>query len=113
MGETTIQSQQYEIRRATPDDAPAIAEVFITARARCMDYLPKLHTDDDTRAWIANVVCCEHEVFVATDLRPVVGFVALIDSHLDHLYVDPDHHGRGIGTMLLRKAMSLRPDGFT
>lgn len=35
----------------------------------------------------------------------VVGFVAFSDDELAWLYVDPDAHGRGVGTALIRAAL--------
>lgn len=96
------------MRRARPDDAEAIADVFIPARAQ-MTYLPQLHTDADTRAYIRDVVMRELEVWVT---EPVVAFAALSDDMLDHLYVHPNAQGHGLGTQLLDTARRRRPDGF-
>ncbi|WP_460498510.1 GNAT family N-acetyltransferase [Glycomyces tarimensis] len=75
-----------------------------------MAYLPRLHSDEQTRAWIEHVVLAEHEVWVAELDGEVVGFAALRDSWLDHLYVDPTHQGAGIGSALLHRSMQQRPE---
>jgi L-amino acid N-acyltransferase YncA len=64
------------VRRATADDAAAIAEVFVAARAT-MTYLPDLHGDDDVRRWIAETVVPGQEVWVAEENGRIAGFAAL------------------------------------
>ena len=55
----------------------------------------------------------DHELWVAEDAGSVVGLAAVGDRTLGHLYVHPEHSGRGIGTELLDAVKELRPDGFT
>jgi 1-acyl-sn-glycerol-3-phosphate acyltransferase len=99
------------IRRATAADGRAIADVFIAARAG-MTYLPKLHSDDDVREHFAAAVLGKAEVWVRVEGGRVLGFAALEDDMLGHIYVHPAAQGRGIGTALLEHAMRLRPDGL-
>jgi len=101
---------KVSIRPATVDDSVKTAAVFLAARAT-MSYLPQLHTDDDTRAYIGRILC-EHQAIVAEEEERIVGFAVLRDDWLDHLYVDPSRFNRGIGTTLLRAIKELRPDGF-
>ena len=42
--------------RGRTGDAPAIAEIHLTARREAMPYLHRPHTDDDERAYFARVV---------------------------------------------------------
>ncbi|GAB2445160.1 GNAT family N-acetyltransferase [Streptosporangium sandarakinum] len=98
-------------RRALPEDAERIAEVFLAARAG-MTYLPDLHTDEETRHWIAHVMVPGNEVWVDGPDGDVAAFAALGDGWLDHLYVAPDAQGRGIGAALLALAKERRPDGL-
>jgi GNAT superfamily N-acetyltransferase len=98
------------IRPGSVADAPGIAEVFLSARAE-MTYLPDLHTDEQTRAWISHVMVPEHEVWIATANDKVVGFAALSKEWLQHLYVAPSEQGRGIGSDLLNIAKQQRPEG--
>ena len=100
------------IRPCRPEDAPGVADAFLSARAACLPWLPKVHADSDVRAWIAQVLVHQPEVWVAELNGRVVGFAALRDDHLDHLYVHPDYHNRGAGTALLHEAMRHRPNGL-
>ena len=43
--------------------------------------------------------------------RPV-GYLALVDDILDHLYVGPEHQNQGVGSLLMAKAKALRPAGL-
>ena len=99
------------IRRATPADADAVADVFIASFAG-LSFLPQLHTDDETRRWIRSIVIEEWEVWVAEESGRILGFEALSDDTLQLLYVHPDAQGRELGAGLLEKAKERRPDGF-
>jgi GNAT superfamily N-acetyltransferase len=104
-------AKETSVRPAEPADTNAVATVFLAARAT-MSYLPDLHTDEETFGWIANQVLVHDEVFVAEEDDAILGFAALQAEFLEHLYVHPDHHRRGIGTVLLALAISVRPGGF-
>jgi len=100
------------LRRATPADALAVAALFTHARDVCMPYLPKLHTPAEDRVWMRHVVFTQHDVWVAVLGGRPAGFVAVKDDVLQHLYVHPDFHRRGVGAALLGKAQALCPIGF-
>ncbi len=99
-------------RGARPTDATAVADVFLAARAEAMPYLPDLHTEAETRAWISDVVLHGYEVVVVEADTRLAGFAALQGEMLGHLYVHPDLQGRGIGDELLSRVKELRPAGF-
>lgn len=98
------------VRRALLADSAEIAEVFLASRAT-MAYLPRLHTDDDTRSFIAHVVR-DLETFVAVRQNGIVGFLAFRDDWLDHLYVHPARFNTQTGTKLFAEARFQRPEGF-
>lgn len=98
------------VRRATGADASEAAEVFIAAR-ETMTYLPRIHTDEDTRTFVGRVVH-NRETFVAVREKRIVGFAALRDIWLEHLYVHPDRHNHGTGTKLFAEIRFQRPEGF-
>jgi GNAT superfamily N-acetyltransferase len=103
---------EVALRPAGSADAAEIAEIFLEAHADAMPYLPRLHTDDEVRGWIRDVVLPGDEVVVAEVDGRLAGFAALDEDLLDHIYVHPELQGRGIGDALLARVRELRPHGF-
>jgi ribosomal protein S18 acetylase RimI-like enzyme len=105
-------SEPFTIRRATPADADTIGDVWLAAFKATYAF-PPAHPDDDVRRWIREEIVPREETFVAVDPSgTVLGFMSLRDDDLDHLYVHPDHHDRGIGSRLVELAKERRPDGL-
>jgi ribosomal protein S18 acetylase RimI-like enzyme len=99
------------IRRAGPDDAAAIAALFRRSFGT-LRFLPTLHTPEEDRAFFRRAAV-EHEVWVFEEDGRILGFAALSPDMLEHLYVEPEANGRGIGTALLSCVKERRPEGFT
>jgi GNAT superfamily N-acetyltransferase len=99
------------LRRAGAEDAEAVADVFVASFAG-LTFLPALHTEAERREWIASTMLPGHEVWVAESHGRIVGFAALGEALLGHLYVHPSAQGRGLGGRLLAKAKERRPRGF-
>jgi GNAT superfamily N-acetyltransferase len=99
------------IRLAGTHDLDTIADVFVASFAG-LTFLPRLHTDTDTRHWIREEMAPRHEVWVAEQDGGIVGFAALSGDLLGHLYVHPDAQNRGVGTALLGLMKAERPSGF-
>jgi hypothetical protein len=57
-----MQAVELTLRPARPGDASAVADVFLSARAEAMAYLPSSHSESDIRAWIRDVVLASQEV---------------------------------------------------
>jgi GNAT superfamily N-acetyltransferase len=98
------------IRRSTTADTAPIADLFLASRAT-MAYLPSLHTDDETRAFIAGVVAGK-ETWVAERNGAVVGFAVVDGGWLEHLYVHPSRFNTGTGAKLFEQATQQHPQGF-
>ncbi len=102
-----------ETRKARPADVAEVAELFIASQADAVPFLRAIHDEQDTRAFIANQVFAQCDVWVALEGPRIVGMMALSGSHLDHLYLLPGFYRRGIGTLLLAKAKELSPRKLT
>ncbi len=102
-----------EIRKAVAKDVAEVAELFIASQADALPFLAKLHTPQETRAFIANDVFPKCEMWVAVDGKRIVGMMALAGVHIDHLYLLPGHYRRGIGTKLLDTAKEASPEKLT
>jgi len=48
------------------------------------------------------------ETYQVTDGENILGFISLIEDYLAAIFVKPELQGRGIGSLLLNHAMSLR-----
>jgi GNAT superfamily N-acetyltransferase len=102
----------FLIRPAEARDADVIAAVHRTSMREALPYLPDLHTEDEDRAWVKNVLLPHQEVWVAEFGWRVVGVAALDGDMLSQLYILPGEQGRGIGSALLAKAMEQCPAGM-
>jgi GNAT superfamily N-acetyltransferase len=102
----------FLIRPAEVRDADVIAAVHRTSMREALPYLPDLHTEDEDRAWVKNVLLPHQEVWVAEFGWRVVGVAALDGDMLSQLYILPGEQGRGIGSALLAKAMEQCPAGM-
>lgn len=101
-----------KLRRASAGDAPAVAEVFLTAFHATYDF-PLAHTDDEVRGWVRDKLVPTQETWVALDGARVVGMMVVAPVHLEHLYVAPDRLGQGVGRRLLELAKERSPGGLS
>jgi putative acetyltransferase len=92
------------LRKANKADAARIALVHRAAVNTAMPWLPKLHTPTEDIAFFSEVVFGECDIWVA-EAEEIVGFCAFQKGWVDHLYILPEYHGRGLGRALLAKAM--------
>lgn len=110
------------LRPATGDDAAALAELFVSARAAAYPAMPpSIHTPEECGHWFREVLGLEprttpmpagRETWVAERDGDLVGYAVVDPSWLDSLYVRPDLTGGGLGAALLDLVKGLRPGGF-
>jgi GNAT superfamily N-acetyltransferase len=98
---------EHIVRRADPSEALVIAELWLRSR-RASHIPPPVHTDDDVRAWVSEVLVPSCEVWVSTSDSEVVGMMALDDEWVEQLYIAPEHHRQGHGARLLAVAQTTR-----
>ena len=105
--------RRYAPRRATDEDAGAIADVWLRSRHASIPAIPApVHSDDEVRGWFATVVLPERPTWVIDRDGGIVALLVLEPGWVDQLYVDPAFTGRGLGSQLLDLAKELTPDGL-
>ena len=100
------------LRRATSDDAAAVADVWLRSYKAALPRVRQAHPDDEVRGWFRDVVVPERETWVADADGRVVGLLVLSPGDLEQLYLDPDWRGRGLGDRLVALAKERFPDGL-
>ena len=96
------------IRRATPDDAAAIAAVQArTWRHAYADIVEpeRMPTPEQQAPRFAKRIAEGAEVYVFDQDGRIAGFAALDGNELRAIYVDPPAQGAGVGTALLAAAV--------
>jgi GNAT superfamily N-acetyltransferase len=96
------------LRRAQPDDAPAIAVLLRTTFRVSLPFLAELHTPQEDLWFVREQMLVRNEVWLAEESGEVTGFIGFREGWIDHLYVHPDWQGRGVGPQLLAKALQYR-----
>ena len=100
------------IRVAEPEESDAVAALYGRSRAAAA-MPPATHTAEEDRAWFgARLRDGEHEAWVAERDGLLLGYALATRTWLDHLFVDPEAQGAGVGGALLDTVKGVRPDGF-
>jgi putative acetyltransferase len=98
------------IRRGTAADVPRALEIWRASVDATHGFLsPQDRAEID--AMVASEFLPKAELILAVDERDVaLGFLVMDGEMIDALFVDPAFHGRGIGTLLLKRALELSPN---
>ncbi|HWA62023.1 MAG TPA: GNAT family N-acetyltransferase [Caulobacteraceae bacterium] len=89
------------LRPATPKDAEVLSEIHRRAA-----FLPPLHDADENLRFVRDELMVQNEVWVSEAGGEVVGYVAFSGGWLSHLFVHPDHQGKGVGAALLSRVIA-------
>ena len=99
------------LRSAIDADAARVASILIDTRAAFMPYAPSAHTDAEVREWVARHLIPTGGVSVAEIAGDVCAAMAFEVkdgvSWLMQMAVDPSRVGRGIGSVLIARAMQI------
>ena len=92
-------------------DAQGIAAVF-TPSFRLLTFLPMLHTPEENRRFIEDVILRTCDVTIAEDDRGIVSFLARAGGEIRLLYTHPACIGSGAGSLLIDAAKSSGVDAL-
>lgn len=98
-------------RKATIEDANAIANVYLASRKELVSFAPLIHTDESIHQWVRNDLLTEELVIVAEDKGIIIGMMSLIKDEgmgwIRQLYIHPNAVGHGVGTLMINMAKSI------
>ncbi|WGY70006.1 acetyltransferase [Burkholderia cepacia] len=96
------------IRKSTDTDGTRVLAIWRNA----VDATHHFLSDDDRRAIESEVVAFlpAAPLDLAVDAHDrAIGFMLLDGSHMEALFVDPAHHGTGVGRRLVEHALASHP----
>ena len=105
---------EVTVRRAVPEDGPAIAALYTAARVAAVPQMPPaLHTAEEDVAFFSRRVADDDvTAWLAEADGELLGFALCTPTFLDGLYVRPAITGQGIGSLLLDVVESTHPGGY-
>lgn len=94
------------IRRGLPVESDALAELLWRVRRQSLGAIPPgVHPVEEMRGWMASAVFGSLEVWVAEAAGQPVGLMILKrPDWLEHLYIDADFAGQGVGSRFVELA---------
>ncbi|CAB3769486.1 acetyltransferase [Burkholderia sp. MSh2] len=96
------------LRQSTPADATRVLDIWRDA----VDATHRFLSDDDRRAIESEVVAFLPGApldLAIDDGGRAIGFMLLDGGHMEALFVDPAHHGAGVGRFLVEEALRRHP----
>ena len=102
---------QPKLRTATNTDVSPIADIYLASRKRYISFAPLAHSDEAIQLWVKENLVPTGNVTVAVVEGSIVGFLATSKTAthgwIDHVYLDPEKVGMGLGSVLLTEAKQL------
>jgi ribosomal protein S18 acetylase RimI-like enzyme len=105
---------QPTFRPLETKDVEAISRVHRRACLIAYQFLNWSYSQEEVEAWYSGKFAEWTWALAACGANSsVIGFVAMIEAHIDQLYVDPSHQRCGIGSLLLDQAIASAPGRTT
>ena len=107
--------ERIMIRQFKKTDEKAVVEVWLRSGKAEYDYLPDfLALDSESGLEVfQDEISGKCDIWVAELDGDICGYIAMIGSHIDRLYIDPNFQHCGVGTKLLQFAKANNPNGLT
>ncbi|EFG4742199.1 GNAT family N-acetyltransferase, partial [Escherichia coli] len=95
------------IRAYQASDNAVLSDIWFRASCRAHAFLGEARLAQQRRL-IEQTYLPDAETWVALIDGEPVGFIGLLESFIGGLFVDPRHHGAGIGQALVAHALGLK-----
>ena len=97
-----------KLRPSRPEDGPRVVEIWAAAVDATHDFLSpedRAAIGEEVRAFLPGA-----SLTLAVDDRDrPLGFMLIADSHMEALFIDPEHRGAGVGAILIDYALAVHP----
>ena len=102
------------IRAFREQDELAVTNVWFRSGKLAYQFLPtwRTFTFDQARSIFREVILSRCDIWVGMRNENVVAFLAMNESYIDRMYVDPEEWRKGWGTALIHFAKILHPTGL-
>lgn len=102
------------IRKYQPADEAAVVAVWYRSGQKAYPYLPLVQalTQEKALQIFRQAILPDNQLWVGEEDGQIRAYLALKDSYISRLYVDPAAQGRGWGKALLEHAKKLQPHGL-
>jgi len=102
------------IRPFEAADTDAVVDVWHRAGLAAYTYLPtwQSFTREHAGRVFDEVIRPRCDIWVGLEANTIVAYLAMSDSYIDRLYVDPGRWRNGWGSAFVHLAKSLHPDGL-
>jgi N-acetylglutamate synthase-like GNAT family acetyltransferase len=101
----------HDIRRASPDDAPAISEIILAAlrETNARDYAPQIiaRVEESFTPSRVEELIRTRKVLVALAGERIIGTASLEGEWIRTVFVAPDAQGKGVGRRLMARIEDL------
>lgn len=94
------------LRQAAAGDAPAVAVLHRHVVRTSLPYLHDPYTAEGDQAFFRDIFFPANTVWVSEDGAQLAGYIGFHAGWIDHLFIHPDHQGRGVGPRLLDLALA-------
>lgn len=97
------------IRKATLDDRPALLEIWERSVRATHHFLAEKDIQE-LRVLVRDQALANLDLWVLTHQDVPAGFMGMDGNHIEALFVDPSHHRKGYGSLLLHHAESMHAE---
>ena len=99
--------KHVEINKITEKDIPEIVNIWYEVSLQAHGFIPGEYWRKN-KDQMSNKYIPMSETFKAMKGDKILGFISLLDDYLAAIFVKSEFQGRGIGSLLLSHAMSIR-----